>query len=133
MRGAGMRRNRARLLSAGLAIAILLSASGCAGSPEPAATPFAMRLVDLQSGTVRLGLHQVMRIDTGHSRWRYSALIADDRIVAVVEHRTEGSGAFEPELVPLRVGRTQVALVGVVPGHEVVGFTVVVSAADVTH
>ncbi|MEP6843026.1 MAG: hypothetical protein ABJA11_05865, partial [Pseudolysinimonas sp.] len=105
---------------------------GCAGTataPEP--TPFTMRLVDIQSATVRLGLHQVMRIDTGGTGWRYSALIADDRIVAVVQHRNEGDGSFSPELVPLHIGRTQVALVSAIPGHEVVGFTVVITAKPV--
>jgi hypothetical protein len=119
--------------AAGIAIALLLCLAGCVGNAAPPApTPFTMRLVDIQSGTVRLGLHQVMRIDTGRSDERYSALIADERIVAVVQHRDETAGRFEPELIPLRVGTTQVALVGSIAGREVVGFTVVVPPEPVT-
>ena len=126
-----MRRARSAVV-AGIAAALLLTVSGCAGSSAPQATPFAMRLVDIQSGTVRLGLHQVMRIDTEGAGWHYSALIADTRIVAVVQHHNEGDGSFEPELVPLHIGRTQVALVSSVSGQAVIGFTVVITSKPVT-
>lgn len=119
--------------AAGIAIALLLAVSGCTGIvPPPAATPFTMRLADIQSGTVRLGLHQVMWIDVGRTSERFSALIADERVVAVVQHRDETAGRFEPELIPLRIGTTQVALVSSIPGRAVVGFTVVVTEKPVT-
>jgi hypothetical protein len=122
-----MRGSRATLASAGIAIAILLSVSGCAGSPTPQATPIALRLVDIQSGTVRVELHQVILLDVGDSNAKYTAEIANPKIVSVVEHRDEADGRFEPELVPRRVGATQVALLSSIPGHEVIGFTLVVS------
>jgi hypothetical protein len=116
------------VFAAAVAAPLLLGLAGCAGnSGPPAATPVTMRLVDIQSGTVQVPLHQVLRIDTGLGDWRYSALIADQRIVTVVQHRNEGDGTFSPELVPLHVGRTQVALVNSIPGQAVVGFTVVVT------
>ncbi len=122
------------VLAAALVAALVLSLAACAGNAAPAAaTPFAMRLVDIQSATVRLGLHQVMRIDTAGVAWHFTARIADERIVRVVEHRNEGDGSFEPELVPLRIGRTQVALVSSVTGQAIIGFTVVVTAAPVEH
>ena len=122
-----MRGSRAALVSAGIAIVILLSASGCAGSAAPQATPIELRLVDIQSGTVRVGLHQVVRLDIGDSNASYTAEIADPKIVSIVERRDETDGQFEPELVPRRVGVTQVALVSSIPGQAVVGFKVVVS------
>ena len=122
-----MRGDRAALVSAGVAIAILLSASGCAGSASPQATPIELRLVDIQSGTVRVGLHQVVRLDIGDSNASYTAEIADPRIVSIVERRDDTDGQFEPELVPRRVGVTQVALVSSIPGQAVVGFKVVVA------
>jgi hypothetical protein len=54
-------------------------------------------------------------------------LIADTQIVSVVQHRNETDGSFEPELVPRRVGTTQVALTSSLPGQAVVGFTVVIT------
>jgi hypothetical protein len=45
----------------------------------------------------------------------------------VVQHRDEAGGGFDPELVPLRVGATQVALISSVAGETVVGFKVVVT------
>jgi hypothetical protein len=122
-----MRGSRAALVSTGVAIAILLSASGCAGSASPQATPIELRLVDIQSGTVRVGLHQVVRLDIGDSNASYTAEIADPKIVSIVERRDDTDGQFEPELVPRRVGVTQVALVSSVPGQAVVGFKVVVA------
>lgn len=122
-----MRGSRATLVSTGIAIAILLSASGCAGSASPQATPIELRLVDIQSGTVRVGLHQVVRLDIGDSNASYTAEIADPRIVSIVERRDDTDGQFEPELVPRRVGVTQVALVSSIPGQAVVGFKVVVA------
>ena len=121
-----MRGNRATVV-AGFAIAILLSVSGCAGSPASQATPIALRLVDIQSGTVRVELHQVVLLDVGDTYASYTAEIADPQIVSIVERRDETDGRFEPELVPLRVGATQVALVSSVPGQAVVGFKLVVS------
>ena len=115
-------------LAAGVAAAALLGAAGCAGPvTPPAATPLTVRLVDIQSGTVRVSLHQVVRIDAGGSDRRYSASIADERVVSVVQHRDEAGGGFDPELVPLRVGATQVALISSVPGDAVVGFKVIVT------
>jgi hypothetical protein len=123
-----MRGSRAALVSAGIAIAILLSASGCAGSAAPQATPIELRLVDIQSGTVRVGLHQVVRLDIGDSNASYTAEIADPKIVSIVERRDDTDGQFEPELVPRRAGVTQVALVSSIPGQAVVGFKVVVTS-----
>ena len=118
---------RAMVVSAGIAVAILLSASACAGSPTAQATPIALRLVDIQSGTVRVELHQVVLLDVGDTYASYTAEIADRQIVSIVERRDQTDGRFEPELVPLRVGTTQVALVSSIPGQTVVGFKLVVS------
>ena len=118
---------RATAVSAGIAVGILLSASGCAGSPSPQATPIALRLVDIQSGTVRVELHQVVVLDIGDTYASYRAEIADPHIVSIVERRDETDGRFEPELVPLHVGMTQVALVSSIPGQAVVGFKLVVT------
>lgn len=111
-----------------IAVALLLAVSGCAGSNDPQATPIVLRLVDIQSGTIRVGLHQVVELDIGGGRASYTAEIADDTVVAVVDRRDETDGRFEPELVPLRVGVTQVALISSIPGESVVGFRVIVSA-----
>jgi hypothetical protein len=123
---------RARLrhpaLAAGIAASALLGAAGCAGPlTPPAVTPITVRLADIQSGTVHVSLHQVVRIESGGTDRRYSASIADERVVSVVQHRDEAGGGFDPELVPLRVGATQVALISSVPGETVVGFKVVVT------
>jgi hypothetical protein len=123
---------RATVLSTGIAVAILLTASGCAAWPAAQSTPIALRLVDIQSGTVRVELHQVVLLDIGHSDASYTAEIADPRIVSIVERRDETDGRFEPELVPLHVGATQVALVSSIPGEAVVGFKLVVTAESVT-
>lgn len=120
------------MLAAGIAAAILLAASGCAGSAAPQATPIALRLVDIQSGTVQVELHQVVLLDVGDSSARYTAEIANPKIVSMVERRDEADGRFEPELVPRHVGVTQIALLSSIPGHEVIGFTLVVSPDGAT-
>jgi hypothetical protein len=113
--------------AAAIGVALVLTISGCAGSSAPEATPLALRLVDIQSGTIRVGLNQVVLLDIGSQRASYTAQIADGTVVAVVAHRDETDGRFEPELVPLRVGVTQVALTSSIPGQSVVGFKVIVS------
>ncbi len=121
-------RLRHPVLTAGLAAAVLLGGAGCARMPSPESTPIAIRIVDIQSGTVRVHLHQVVQLDTSAvgDDGRYAAEIADERIVAVVQRRDETDGRFEPELVPLRIGTTQVALVSKTPGGTTIGFKVVV-------
>ncbi|HEY4152396.1 MAG TPA: hypothetical protein VGM38_03675 [Pseudolysinimonas sp.] len=110
--------------AATLAVAVLLGTSGCAAD-APSNAPITLQLADIQSGTVHLNLHQVARIDTGAAGGHYTALIADRRIVSVVQRRDETDGRLEPELVPLRVGTTQVALTS--SGQQVIGFKVVIT------
>jgi len=114
------------VLAIGLAIALLLGGAGCAGRPSPAVTPLVVRIVDIQSATIRVRLNQVIRVDTRGLPDRYTPLIADDRIVTVVVRRDEATGRFEPEIVPRRVGTTQVALIGSSP-LETTGFKVIVT------
>jgi len=109
-----------------LALVVVLTVAGCsADSAEnrPLATP----LSAIQSGTIRISLHQVMVL-TLEDHQRYTAQIADPTIVAVVTHRDVAHGRVEPELVPLKAGATQVALHGSSPGGEVIGFHVIVTA-----
>jgi hypothetical protein len=113
-------------LTVGVAVAVLLGAAGCGGSPSPSATPVVVRLADIQSGTLRVRLDQVIKIETPDPSERYSALIADETIVTVVVRRDPVSGHFDPEIVPHRVGTTQVALVGRSP-LDTTGFKVIVS------
>jgi hypothetical protein len=110
-------------------VATLLALAACSpGTPlrRPLATP----LASVQSGTLRIHLHQVMVLTLSDDQ-RYTALIADPTIVSVVEHRDAAAGRFEPEIVPLKAGVTQVALTSSRPGHEVVGFRVIVVAPPV--
>jgi len=109
-----------------LALAAILAVAGCSADGaehRPLATP----LSAIQSGTVRISLHQVMVLTLADHQ-RYTAQIADPTIVTVVEHRDAAHGRFEPELVPLKAGATQVALHGSIPGGEVIGFHVIVTA-----
>ncbi len=123
-------RLRHPVLTAGLAVAALLGGAGCAETPpRDEAPPITVRLVDIQSGTVRVHLHQVVQLDTSHvagNDGRYTAEIADEHVVSVIQRRDETDGRFEPELVPRRVGVTQVALISSIPGAAVVGFKVLV-------
>jgi hypothetical protein len=123
MRGA-LDRLRHPILVVVVACTVLLGTSGCAAGTATE-TPITLKLADIQSGTVRLSLHQVAFIDIGTAEGEYSAQIADRRIVSVVQRRDETDGRFEPELVPLRVGSTQVALT--TTGQQVIGFRVVVT------
>lgn len=122
-----MRSGSARsAVAAVIAVTMLLGLTGCTGSALPQSrTPLVIRLVDIQSRTLRVNLHQVVRLDTGAGR--YTAQIADERIVSVVQRRDQTDGRLEPELVPLRVGSTQVALTSSIPGDPVVGFKVVIT------
>jgi len=113
-------------LAAGLAAALLLGGTGCAGTPSASVSPVVVNIADIQSATIRVRLHQVIRIETRGPADRYSPLVADERIVTVVVRRDAATGRFEPEIVPHRVGTTQVALVGASP-LETTGFKVVVS------
>lgn len=112
-----------------LAAAALLAVAGCDGA---AGRPLATPLAAIQSGTVRIALHHVMVLTLTDDQ-HYTAQVADPSIVSVVEHRDAAHGRFEPELVPLRAGSTQVALTGSRPGEEVVGFRVVVTAPPTSH
>ena len=112
-----------------ITLAIVLALTGC-GAETPQAHPLATPLASVQSGTLRIQLHQVMVLTLKDDQ-RYTAQIADPTIVSVVEHHDAAAGRFEPELVPLKAGSTQVALTSSQPGHEVVGFHVIVTAPPV--
>lgn len=114
------------MFAAGIAAVILAGASGCTGPPSPSVTPLVVRIADIQSGTIQVRLNQVVEIDTRGQPDHYTPLIADDRIVTVVLRRDDRTRRFEPEIVPRRVGTTQVALVGTSP-LDTVGFRVIVS------
>ena len=126
MRPAGSARWARAAVAAAIGAAMLLGTAGCTGSTQPQLTPLTMRLADIQSRTVRVNLHQVVHLDTGVGNGRYTAQIADESIVSVLQRRDETDGRLEPEVVPLRVGTTQVALTSSIAGDPVVGFTVVV-------
>ena len=115
--------------AAAVGAALALALAGCAPD-QPLAHPLATPLTSVQSGTLRIQLHQVMVLTLKDDQ-RYTALIADPTIVSVVEHHDAAAGRFEPELVPLKAGSTQVALTSSRPGHEVVGFRVIVTAPPV--
>lgn len=106
-------------------VAVVLALTACVEHPVPVA-PLKVQLADIQSHTIRLRLHQVLEIDLGGSSERFTPEIADPRIVSIVERRDLTSGRFEPEVVPLRFGSTQVALIGADPG-DTVGFRVTVT------
>jgi len=115
-----------RRAAALLAVVAVLAVAGCSAdgvARQPLATP----LTAIQSSTVRISLHQVMVLTLADHQ-HYTAQIADPTIVTVVEHRDAAHGRFEPELVPLKAGSTQVALTGSNPGGEVIGFHVIVTA-----
>jgi hypothetical protein len=84
---------------AALAVATLLALAACSPS-APLRRPLATPLASVQSGTLRIQLHQVMVLTLS-------------------------------EIVPLKAGVTQVALTSSRPGHEVVGFRVIVVAPPV--
>lgn len=125
MRQAAVCRMRHPVLTAGVTAALLLGASGCVADPSPSATALMVRIAEIQSGTIRVRLNQVIKIDTRGRTDHYTPLIADERIVTVVVRRDDLSQHFEPEIVPHRIGTTQVALVGTSP-LDTVGFTVIV-------
>jgi hypothetical protein len=112
-----------------LALASLFALAGC-GAADHLGRPLATPLASVQSGTLRIQLHQVMVLTLSGDE-RYTAQIADPTVVAVVEHHDAAAGRFEPELVPLKPGVTQVALTSSRAGHEVVGFRVIVTAPPV--
>ena len=106
-------------------VAVVLALTGCAGRPTAGAR-VDVRLADIQSHTLHLHLNQVIDIHLGGGSERYTAEIADEDVVAVVERRNLTSERFEPEIVPLRAGSTQVALIGADP-NDSVGFRVIVT------
>jgi hypothetical protein len=116
------------VVTAGIAAAILLGGSGCSGGPAPSISPLVVKAADIQSGTVRVRLNQVVRITTSGLTDHYTPLVADESVVTVVVRRDDRTGRFEPELVPHRVGSTQVALLSPDP-LDTIGFHVIVSEA----
>jgi len=106
-------------------VTVVLALSGCAGQPS-AAAPLNVRLADIQSHTLHVQVHQVIDIHLDGGGERFTPEIADADIVAVVERRNLTSGRFEPEIVALRAGSTQVALIGADP-NDSVGFRVIVT------
>jgi hypothetical protein len=118
------------ILAATLTTVTVLAVAGCSGEGA-AGRPLATPLSSIQSGTVRIALHQVMVLTLADDQ-RYTAQVADPSVVSVVEHRDAANGRFEPELVPMRAGSTQVALTGSTPGEEVIGFRVIVTAPPTT-
>jgi len=109
-------------------LAVVLALAGCGGSTATNG-PLNVRLADIQSRTLHLHLHQVLDIHLGPNPGRFTAEIADPTIVAVVERRNLTSGRFEPEIVPLRTGSTQVALIGADP-RDSVGFRVIITPSE---
>lgn len=116
---------RRRVLAIGFSAALLLGGTGCAARPSPSITPLVVRIADIQSATLRVRLDQVIRIETRDPTERFTPLVADERIVTVVVRRDAATGHFEPEIVPHRVGTTQVALRGASP-LDSTGFNVIV-------
>lgn len=114
-----------RVPAIGLSAAILLACAGCAGASSPSISPLVVRIADIQSGTIRVRLNQVVQVETGGRGARFAALVADEGIATVVVRRDTVTGRLEPEIVPHRVGTTQVALRGSSP-LETTGFRVVV-------
>ncbi len=106
-------------------VAVVLALTGCAGR-SAAGAPVNVQLADIQSHTLHLHVNQVIDIHLGGGSERFTPEIADEDIVAVVERRNLTSERFEPEIVPLSVGSTQVALIGADP-NDSVGFRVIVS------
>ena len=120
-----MRRTAVTASLVAVVLAPVLALSGCAGQ-QAGAAPVNVRLADIQSHTLHVHLHQVIDIHLGRGPARFTPEIADLDIVSVVERRSRTGGRFEPEIVPLSVGSTQVALIGADP-NDSVGFRVIVS------
>lgn len=114
------------VIATGLGFALLLVGTGCAGVPSASPSPLVVRIADIQSGTIHVRMNQVVEIDTRGLTDHYTPLIANEHIVTVVLRRDDLTRRFEPEIVPHRVGTTQVALVASNP-LGTIGFTVIVS------
>ena len=108
-----------------IGVVLALALTGCGGSTAATAS-LNVNLADIQSHTLHLHLHQVLDIHLGRSPGRFTSEVADPQILSVVERRSLTSGRLEPEIVPLRAGSTQVALIGTDP-NDSVGFRVIVS------
>ena len=106
-------------------LAFLALVSGCA--PSQTHDSLVVPLADIQLATVTVKLGQVVKVDTGDSRARYSADVADESVVSVVQRREPEAGRFEPEIVPLEIGNTEIVLRSSDPDQTVVGFRVVVT------
>ena len=125
-----MRTDRAFAVAAsvGLALALL---SGCATptSPStPVVAPVVLRIADLDGSTVKVGLNQVVDLDTGSLPvTSYSATVADTTVATFTPGHKDGGAQFNPGLTPHKVGTTEVTLSNSNGGIQNVEFTLTVT------
>lgn len=115
----------AAVVAAIIAGAVIAGVAGCAPA---VVAPVTVGVNDLQGATVKVGLKQIVNIDTGDLPVdSYSAEIADPTILQFVQGRDDGSATFNPGLTPLAVGTTEVTMTNAQGGIQALKFTVVVT------
>jgi len=114
--------------SAGLALALLSGCSTPTSPSTPVVAPVVLRIADLDGSTVRVGLNQVVDLDTGSLPvTSYSGTVADTAIATFTPGRTDGGAEFNPGLTPHKVGTTEVTLSNSNGGIQNVEFTLTVT------
>lgn len=121
-----MKLRAARTIAATLALFALLTA--CTPNTGPVVAPVTVKIADLDGTTVKVALNQVVNLTTGSlATDSYSGKVADPSIATFMAGGKKGSADFNPELVPHRVGTTEVTLSNQDGGIQDVAFTLTVT------
>jgi hypothetical protein len=124
------------LWGAGAVAALSLVLGACA-SPSPSPSGSSTRVIapvtesanDLQGTTVSLVVGQTLNIDTGDLAVdSYEGEVTDPVVAEFVPGRDDGSATFNPGVLALSVGTTEVEMTNAQGGIEPLRFTVEVTA-----
>ena len=113
---------------AGATVALLALLTACAPHTGPVVAPVTVKIADLDGTTVTVALNQVVNLTTGSlATDSYSGKVADPSIATFTTGGNKGEADFNPELVPHKVGTTEVTLSNKDGGIQDVDFTLTVT------
>lgn len=123
------------LVGATAIAALALGLAACSSPQEPAQSPTSviapvtMTAGALQGATVELVVGQALNIDTGDLAVdSYTGEVADPAVAEFVPGRHDGSATFNPGVMALAEGTTEVTMTNEQGGIQPLSFTVEVAA-----
>lgn len=117
-------------VGAALLLAAALTGCGTNSKPGDVLPPVTMSANDLQGAEVDLLVGQALNITVGDLAVdSYTAEISDGAVVEFVQGKNDGSAEFNPGLLALAAGTSDVVMTNAQGGIQPLSFTVTVTAA----